>query len=145
MLGMCGISFPVIFIQFYIIAGLSRKINTLFEKILQPFPHRFIEVLRAAAPASGTPACSGICQGGNFCTIDMGVVIFTARKKIGFLSLSVERNYVNRFLHTFHQHPCGKALWTTLWIMWKTMSFQQVFRFFENPHPHVENCAYRCA
>ena len=61
MLGMCGISFLVIFIQFYIIAGLSRKINTLFEIFLGSQNHlpEIANCLRARIIFNLPPGCQG--------------------------------------------------------------------------------------
>ena len=43
----------------------------------------------------------------------------------------------------FFTHPCGKLLWKNLLRMWKSVSYQQVFRSFtKSPFP-VENPASR--
>ena len=45
---------------------------------------------------------------------------------------------------------CGKGLWKNLWRLWKSMSFQQLFRIITTLHPekihtddsvYVENCS----
>ncbi len=33
--------------------------------------------------------------------------------------------------------PCGERLWISLWKMWKTPSYQQVFRLFTQKPPGV--------
>ena len=44
---------------------------------------------------------------------------------------------MNRFL-------CGQLLWKTLWIMWKSYAFQQVFSGFPSRHPLETPCICRC-
>ena len=40
------------------------------------------------------------------------------------------RFYVNSMTFSTAAPACGKLLWKTLWIMWKTMSYQQIFPLF---------------
>ena len=146
MLGICGISFLVIFIQFYIIADLFQKINTFFIIFLKTFP------IRPGFPPGGASSAlhvsfqrSILCQGVKFCTRIWPIVKFTTLEKIGIWSDPVEIFYVNLQCISSFSHPCGKPLWKTLWRMWKSMSFQQVFVSFPLCPPDVENSAYASA
>ena len=54
----------------------------------------------------------------------------------------------NRIFHTLL--PCGKLLWKNLWRMWKTIGFQQVFRFlpsggrvWKSLHIGLHNIGYK--
>jgi len=82
-----------------------------------------------------------LCQGGNFCTTGRAVVKITAVEKIGKPVLYVENNYVNFGCISTPSFFCGKPLWKNMWRMWKSVSFQQVFRPLGNPAHRVENCA----
>ena len=70
------------------------------------------------------------------------VVKSTEREKVGNPAKAVEAFYVNRKCISTPFPTCGKLLWTTLWRMWKTASYQQVFRLFPNPASPVEKSAY---
>ena len=70
------------------------------------------------------------------------VVKSTACEKVGNPAKAVEAFYVNRKCISTPIPTCGKLLWTTLWRMWKTASYQQVFRSFPNPASPVEKSAY---
>ena len=85
------------------------------------------------------------CQGGNFCTRDNPLVKFTLCEKIHILSHFVEADYVNTHPLLTAGDNCGKLLWKTMWIMWKSMSFQQVFRPPSNSVHNVENLGLCCA
>ena len=66
------------------------------------------------------------------------MVKITTGEKIGNLFLFVENYYVNQ-THLFHTPAgCGKPLWKKLWRMWKSVSFQQLFRFLKIPSGYVE-------
>ena len=63
----------------------------------------------------------------------------TTCEKVGKREKCVESFYVNqKCFSTFH-NTCGKPLWKRLWRMWKTMGYQQIFRFFPIHSPPVEN------
>ena len=70
------------------------------------------------------------------------VVKSTACEKVGNPAKAVEAFYVNRKCISTPIPTCGKLLWRTLWRMWKTASYQQVFRLFPNPASPVEKSAY---
>ena len=85
------------------------------------------------------------CQGGNFCTRGKALVKFTLCEKIHILLHFVEADYVNTQHLLTPGDNCGKLLWKTMWIMWKSMSFQQVFPPPSNSVHNVENLGFRCA
>jgi len=146
MLGIWGTPFSVIFIQFYIIASLFHKINPFFKKICG----NFIFAEKACAPAffwfsTGSNArCKNLvkslilhkemCCGKNYEMRKSRVFVFQCRN---FLCKPL--------MHTCFYPGCGKPLWKNLWRMWKSASFQQVFRTFGTTPPDVENSAYSVA
>ena len=67
------------------------------------------------------------------------LVKLTRDEKIGNLSNPAVLFYVNPKALSTPPRPCGKVLWTTMWRMWKSISFQQLFGPFEDPLPAVEN------
>ena len=144
MLGMCGISFLVVFIQVHIIAAFPHKINTFFKKIFclpknfHP-PNRCLSTPHIFPQFPHRRMCRLLCQGGNFCTKIHNLVIITTCEKIRIRSLPVKQLYVNQITDIHNVDSCGKLLWKTVWTMWKTLSFQQVFRFFPESPSHVEN------
>ena len=85
------------------------------------------------------------CQGGNFCTSPSPLVKFTPAEKIHILSIFVEAHYVNSQGLLTPGDNCGKLLWTTMWIMWKSMSYQQVFPPPSKSVHNVENSWTACA
>ena len=51
----------------------------------------------------------------------------------------------NEYPHFLHNCAiCGKAMWTTMWRMWKTLSFQHHFGIGSFPQPPGKNCITRC-
>ena len=66
----------------------------------------------------------------------------TMGEKVGIPSKGVESFYVNHRCIPTTLCTCGKVLWTTLWIMWKTPRFQQVFRLLVPMVCPVEKSAY---
>ena len=85
------------------------------------------------------------CQEGNFCTRSNALVKFTLCEKNHFTSHFVEAHYVNTQPLLTPGDNCGKLLWKTMWIMWKSMSFQQVFPPPSNSVHNVENWWFPCA
>ena len=84
------------------------------------------------------------CQEGNFCTSGDALVKFTLCEKIHFPSHFVEADYVNTQHLLTAVDNCGKLLWKTMWIMWKSMSFQQVFPPPSNSVHNVDNSWFCC-
>ena len=39
---------------------------------------------------------------------------------------------------------CGKDLWKNLWILWKSVGFQQLFRVFTISRPQEKDCICQC-
>ena len=75
------------------------------------------------------PAHAGLSRG-DFLYRFFSVVKTTTCEKVGKSAKGVAYFYVNqKWISTFHS-ACGKPLWKRLWRMWKTMSYQQIFRFF---------------
>jgi hypothetical protein len=70
------------------------------------------------------------------------VVKITTAEKVGNPSKPVASFYVNQKTNIHNLPSCGKLLWKNLWTMWKTIGFQQVFRSFTQPRPHVEKSVY---
>jgi hypothetical protein len=69
---------------------------------------------------------------------------FHTRENMAKPSKPVREDYVNQTeLSTIHT-ACGKPLWKTLWRMWKTMSYQQVFRLFGFSTQLVERPCRAC-
>ena len=75
----------------------------------------------------------------------------TIREKMRNCSNRVASFYVNQNCISTIHCACGKPLWKSLWRMWKTQSFQQVFCFFgfplllvENMHIRLHNWGLRC-
>ena len=64
------------------------------------------------------------------------MAIFTTREKVGKTTKAVAIVLCQSTAPFHSPLPCGKLLWKNLLRMWKSMSFQQVFRFFPNlPFP----------
>ena len=63
----------------------------------------------------------------------------TEGEKEGTLSKGVKNVYVNQRKNSLK----SPLLWKNLWTMWKTMSYQQVFRFFGFFNSPVENLHIR--
>ena len=76
---------------------------------------------------------------------ETAVVKNTESEKVGKTEKKVESDYVKRKCIFTAAVDCGKPLWKTLWTMWKTRSFQQVFGLFPVRVAAVEKCAYRFA
>ena len=66
----------------------------------------------------------------------------TIREKMRNCSNRVASFYVNQNCISTIHCACGKPLWKSLWRMWKTQSFQQVFLPFAQTPPLVDNNAY---
>ena len=73
----------------------------------------------------------------------MGII--TGGEKIGKREQFVEIDYVNPGCISTAPFPCGKVLWKNMWRMWKSVSFQQLFRSPEKGGSAVENCVYPVA
>ena len=79
------------------------------------------------------------CQVPKFCTKLPPLVKLPRCEKMGMLSDCVIIFYVNFNILSTALLPCGKPLWTTMWRMWKTISFQQLLGPFPICSPVVEN------
>ena len=75
----------------------------------------------------------------EFCTKLPPVVKLPPDEKIGIRSNDVIIFYVNFNILSTAPGPCGKPLWTTMWRMWKSISFQQLLAPFRKTSPAVEN------
>ena len=90
-------------------------------------------------------ACEKPMSSPEFLHKEKAVVKKTRVKKVGKRGKDVESDYVNRKCIISPPPDCGKPLWKSLWRMWKTSSFQQLFRFCRTCPPVVENSVYRFA
>ena len=79
----------------------------------------------------------------EFCTKLPLVVKLPPDEKIGIRSNDVIIFYVNFNTLSTALLPCGKPLWTTMWRMWKSISFQQLLAPFRKNSPSVENSFFR--
>lgn len=79
----------------------------------------------------------------EFCTKLPPVVKMPPGEKIGNRSNDVIIYYVNFNILSTAPLPCGKPLWTTMWRMWKSISFQQLLAPFRKNSPSVENSFFR--
>ena len=85
----------------------------------------------------------------DFLHKDSAVVIITTREKVGKMLKAVASFYVNQKCISTTHARCGKLLWKSLWRMWKTLGYQQVFRTFgfsrsmwRSPHTGLHNSGY---
>jgi hypothetical protein len=93
----------------------------------------------------GEPGCAKPLSSPEFLHKEKTVVKTTDCEKVRKPGDPVESDYVNRFCISTAFPDCGKPLWKNLWRMWKTISFQQVFRCL-GPYPQaVEKSVYRFA
>ena len=72
------------------------------------------------------------------------MVIITTCEKMGKMLKAVASFYVNQNCISPQPVRCGKLLWKSLWRMWKTIGFQQVFRFFGFSPPCGKVCIPVC-
>ena len=89
------------------------------------------------------PGFSAMLSRPEFCTKLPPVVKMPPGEKIGNRSNDVIIYYVNFNILSTALLPCGKPLWTTMWRMWKSISFQQLFAPFRKNSPAVENSVFR--
>lgn len=168
MLGMDSTSFCYLSIQTHIIALPQDKINPFLKKFLRDFRsgqcplgsvdrdcQNFRQPLRQ--PVHLTPLftqgrlwlvppspCPHLSRP-EFLHKSAPVVKITRGEKVGKLSKTVASFYVNLGCISTTGPGCGKPLWKNLWRVWKTLSFQQVFRLFPLLPPPVEKSVYRFA
>ena len=73
---------------------------------------------------------------------ERSVVKNTICEKVRNLQNNVETDYVKHGCISTGVVNCGKLLWKSLWRMWKTSSFQQVFGLLRPVGTAVEKSAY---
>ena len=102
-------------------------------------PNKHLQITALPPPAGTMPVFSAHLSIANFCTKLPTLVKLPSREKIRTGSNDVILYYVNFNTLSTAPLPCGKPLWTTMWRMWKSISFQQLLAPFRKTSPAVEN------
>ena len=116
-----------------------RRNYCLWPKAQRPPFHKggFVNCNWPPFPGCGKPLSSTEILHKN-----LAVVKTTRVEKVRILSFLVTSVYVNQKCIHSGAHTCGKLLWKTLWRVWKTVSFQQLFPLLALGVLLVENSAY---
>ena len=101
--------------------------------------NKHLQITALPPPFPPMPLLSAMLSRPEFCTKLPPVVKMPPREKIGNRSNDVIIYYVNFHILSTALLPCGKPLWTTMWRMWKSISFQQLLAPFRKNSPSVEN------
>ena len=101
--------------------------------------------VESPAGPSGKEICAQSLSSPEFLHKRTAVVKNTGGEKVGKTEKNVESDYVNQLCISTGVKNCGKLLWKSLWRMWKTKGFQQVFGLCAGVVLSVENSAYRFA
>ena len=101
--------------------------------------NKHLQITALPPPFPPMPLLSAMLSRPEFCTKLPPVVKMPPREKIGNRSNDVIIYYVNFHILSTALLPCGKPLWTTMWRMWKSISFQQLLAPFRKNTPAVEN------
>ena len=105
--------------------------------------NKHLQIIALLTPFRPMPLLSAMLSRPEFCTKLPPVVKMPPREKIGNRSNDVIIYYVNFHILSTALLPCGKPLWTTMWRMWKSISFQQLLAPFRKNSPAVENSFFR--
>ena len=108
-------------------------------------PNKHLQITGVSTPFRPMPVLSAGLSRPEFCTKLPPLVKMPPGEKIGIRSNDVIIYYVNFNILSTALLPCGKPLWTTMWIMWKSISFQQLLGPFRKNSPAVENSFFRPA
>ena len=106
-------------------------------------PNKHLQITALSPLILSMPGFSAMLSRPEFCTKLPPVVKMPRGEKIGNRSNDVIIYYVNFNILSTALLPCGKPLWTTMWRMWKSISFQQLLAPFRKNSPAVENSFFR--